>query len=328
MFKKKDGTVEAVTIEEKKRAKAEAKAAAKAEKRAAAKKRAEELKEHARVGAANQNVGAKAPAKSFITPMLLAVVLTGVSFGAINHNVSASVEKAPILYAIKSVDKNTYIKAKDYNEYFAVRQIDRTLIPEEAVTNTNQLPAKGVYVERSLAKNQMISENDMSNSDAQLAKYKNGYSKTSIAASAFNNAVNGTIRRGDIIDIYGQKDVEGSDTKKLVKYGDSIYVEEAYTANGEKVVKDDDIATSFTIWVCNDEVDDINNAIINGNLQVYVHTDEKTSGINKTKALDVAPDQTPEEVLRQFNIEAPTSTDGASASETTSETTTSEAATE
>lgn len=103
-----------------------------------------------------------------------------------------------------------------------------------------------------------------------MTKYKNGYVKTSIATSSFTNAINGTVRRGDIISIYGKAGTNGDDVS-YTNYGENLYVEASYDNNGVECTKDGEIATSFTVWIQPDEVDQINHAVAVGGLQLYIN---------------------------------------------------------
>ena len=116
----------------------------------------------------------------------------------------------------------------------------------------------------------MVTKNDIAKTDKAMTKYKDGYVKTSIATSSFTNAINGTVRRGDIISIYGKADTNGDDNT-YEKYGENLYVEASYDNNGVECTKDGEIATSFTVWIEPGDIDRINQAVAVGGLQLYIN---------------------------------------------------------
>ena len=250
--------------------KAQKRAERKAEKQA--KKQAKQA-EKAKKQAEQQNEAKqgedKFSAKAFVVPFFVAIILTGIIYGMIMHQVNSTEGKIPVVYITKSVDKNTKINADDYNNTFTLKYVDQDLIPATVYQSLNELPSDGLYIKTDMDKNQILLPENFTTDDLTMAKYESGHETTSISATSFANAVNGTIRKGDIVDIYSRPSSADAVTEL---YGQDLYVEAAYTANGTECKTPEDVATSLTIWVTPDEVSDINKAGALGNIQVYVQS--------------------------------------------------------
>lgn len=261
MFQKIDADVEKI---EKARKRAEKKAERQAKKQA---KQAEKAKKQAEKQKETKQGEDKFSAKAFVIPFFVAIILTGIIYGMIMHQVNSTEGKIPVVYITKSVDKNTKINADDYNNTFTLKYVDQDLIPATVYQSLDELPSDGLYIKTDMDKNQILLPENFTTDDLTMAKYESGHETTSISATSFANAVNGTIRKGDIVDIYSRPSSADAVTEL---YGRDLYVEAAYTANGTECKNPEDVATSLTIWVTPDEVSDINKAVALGNIQVYV----------------------------------------------------------
>ena len=261
MFQKIDAEVEKI---EKAQKRAQRKAEKQAKKQA---KQAEKAKKQAEQQKEAKQGDDKFSAKAFVIPFFVAIILTGIIYGMIMHQVNSTEGKIPVVYITKSVDKNTKINADDYNNTFTLKYVDQDLIPATVYQSLDELPSDGLYIKTDMDKNQILLPENFTTDDLTMAKYESGHETTSISATSFANAVNGTIRKGDIVDIYSRPSSADAVTEL---YGQDLYVEAAYTANGTECKTPEDVATSLTIWVTPDEVSEINKAVALGNIQVYV----------------------------------------------------------
>jgi hypothetical protein len=223
-------------------------------------------------------------AKSFVIPLVVALGLTGGMYFVIKAQIENKTEKVAVMYTAKDIPANTYIDQKDYSKYFTVKSTDKNFVSDDTVTNPSKLPTDGMYVKTELHKNQMVDEDDIAQGSKVMEKYKDGYVRTSIATSSFTNAINGTVRAGDIITIYGKESTTSDDTNWTC-YGKDLYVEAAYNSDGTECTDDGGIATAFTVWVTPDGVDAINHAIDIGGLQLYIeHTNGDVNGADTSDA--------------------------------------------
>ena len=115
----------------------------------------------------------------------------------------------------------------------------------------------------------MVMKDDLVSQDLVMDKYKGGYEVTSFAAESFYYSVNGSLRKGDIVDVYALDPA----TEMLVLMAQDVYVSEVYDNAGNKITEADQVATSFTVWVTPDEVESVNTAIVYGGIQVYQKTE-------------------------------------------------------
>ena len=62
-------------------------------------------------------------------------------------------------------------------------------------------------------------------------------------------------------------------TETLELMVENVYVDQVYDNSGNKITDDEGVATSFTIWVTPEEVNQINTAVVYGGIQMYLKTE-------------------------------------------------------
>lgn len=251
MFEKK------VTDAEKKRLEKEAKKAEKA-------RRKEE---------AAKSVSGKEKALSIVKtlaiPTIIAAIIVCVIYVVVDSKASADELKTEVLCMVKDVPANTIVTADNVKDYFAVVSVDMAAVPDNAYKQLSELPKDGFYIENAMSKSQMVFKDDIATVDAILDKYKDGYEITSFKAPDFARGVNGCIRKGDIVDVYAVDPT----TDMLILLAENVYVYEVYDSSGNKVTSKDEIATSFTVYVTEAEVENLNLAVCYGGIQMYLKTE-------------------------------------------------------
>jgi len=173
--------------------------------------------------------------------------------------------KGQVVVMKSDVAANTYVTKEEYDKYFEQVSVELTAIPGTVFASVNDLPQNGIYIEDSMAKSQMVLSGDISTTDAVMDKYKAGYQVTSFNAMEFADGVNGSLRKGDIVDVYAVDPA----TEVLTLYAENVYVSEVYDSSGKKITEDSEVATSFTVYVTPEEVESVNMAVVNGNVQLY-----------------------------------------------------------
>lgn len=133
-------------------------------------------------------------------------------------------------------------------------------------TTVLDLPKEGFYIENVMIRMQMVLKDDIVSKNEVMDKYKAGYEVTSFAAESFDDSVNGFLSKGDIVDVYA-KDLA---TEMLTLMAENVYVNEVYDNAGKKITEDDEVATSFTVWVTPEEVESINTVVVYGGIQMYL----------------------------------------------------------
>jgi GrpB-like predicted nucleotidyltransferase (UPF0157 family) len=86
---------------------------------------------------------------------------------------------------------------------------------------------------------------------------------------SFDGGVNGSLRKGDIVDVYALN----PDTELLELFAENVYVSEVYDNAGNRITEPDGVATSFTVWVTPEEVESVNLAVVYGKVQIYLKTE-------------------------------------------------------
>ena len=83
--------------------------------------------------------------------------------------------------------------------------------------------------------------------------------------SSFDKGINGKLREGGIIDIYAVDPA----TDELTLYVENVYVAAAFDSSGNELTTDEGVAQSFTVYVKEKEIDNLNKAINYGDTQIY-----------------------------------------------------------
>ena len=251
MFEKK------VTDAEKKRLEKEAKKAEKARRK----------EEAVKSGSGKEK--ALSVVKTLAVPTIIAAIIVCVIYVVVDSKASADELKTEVLCMVKDVPANTIVTADNVKDYFAVVSVDMAAVPDNAYKQLSELPKDGFYIENAMSKSQMVFKDDISIVDAILDKYKDGYEITSFKAPDFTRGVNGCIRKGDIVDVYAVDPT----TDMLILLAENVYVYEVYDSSGNKVTGKDEIATSFTVYVTEAEVENLNLAVCYGGIQMYLKTE-------------------------------------------------------
>ena len=118
---------------------------------------------------------------------------------------------------------------------FEVISVDLTAIPTCAYRSLDELPKDGFYIENTMTKTQMVMKDDIADKDLVMDKYKNGYEITSFPAESFDGGVNGSLRKGDIVDVYALN----PETELLELFAENVYVSEVYDNAGNRITEPD-----------------------------------------------------------------------------------------
>ena len=207
--------------------------------------------------------------KVLLIPALFAGVVCMLIYVAMEDKAAEANLKGKAVIMTEDVAANTYVSEGDIGKYFTEISVDLTAIPENAYSSLSDLPSGGFYIENTMKKAQMVFEDDLSIKDSVMDKYKNGYEVTSFATDSFDGGVNGSLRKGDIVDVYALDPA----TEMLTLMAEDVYVNEVYDSSGNIVTEPEGIATSFTVYVTPNEVESINQAVVFGGVQMYLKVD-------------------------------------------------------
>lgn len=204
--------------------------------------------------------------KVIVIPLLFAGIVVCAIYLAMQQKQAQDDLKASVVCMKENVDANTYVSESDIDKYFTTVKVQLEAVPENAVKLLGELSKDGFYIEDSMKKSQMVLIDNLAGKDEVMDKYLNGYEVTSFDAQNFADGVNGSLRKGDIVNVFALDPA----TELLTLYAENVYVAEVYNNAGNKVTEPDGIATSFTVWVTPDEVESLNQAVVYGGVQMYL----------------------------------------------------------
>lgn len=203
--------------------------------------------------------------KIVLVPLLITVVLVAAIYLVMDKMTEKETLLKNVVVASQDIRVNAYITPDKVDEYFKVISVDGVAVAENAYTSMKDLKEKGFYTNIPIGDGQIVYAGNIKPTDARLDKYKSGYEVTSIAVSNFDKGVNGKLREGAVIDIYAVDPA----TDELTKYAEDVYVAGAYDSSGNELTTEEGVAQSFTIYVKEAEIENMNRAINHGEIHIY-----------------------------------------------------------
>ena len=200
-----------------------------------------------------------------LVPLLITAALVAALYLAMDKITERDTLLKNVVVASKNLRVNAYITPDEVDEYFKVISVDGAAVSKDAYTSMNNLKEKGFYTNIPIGSGQIVYSGNLKPTDARLDKYQSGYEVTSIAVSNFDKGVNGKVREGAIIDVYAVDPA----TDELVKYAEDVYVAAAFDSSGNELTTDEGVAQSFTIYVKEAEIEELNKAINYGEIHIY-----------------------------------------------------------
>lgn len=200
-----------------------------------------------------------------LVPLLITAALVAALYLAMDKITERDTLLKNVVVASKNLRVNAYITPDEVDEYFKVISVDGAAVSKDAYTSMNNLKEKGFYTNIPIGSGQIVYSGNLKPTDARLDKYQSGYEVTSISVSNFDKGVNGKVREGAIIDVYAVDPA----TNELVKYAEDVYVAAAFDSSGNELTTDEGVAQSFTIYVKEAEIEELNKAINYGEIHIY-----------------------------------------------------------
>ena len=200
-----------------------------------------------------------------LVPLLITAALVAALYLVMDKITERDTLLKNVVVASKNLRVNAYITPDEVDEYFKVISVDGAAVSKDAYTSMDDLKEEGFYTNIPIGNGQIIYSGNLKPTDARLDKYQSGYEMTSIAVSNFDKGVNGKVREGAIIDVYAVDPA----TDELVKYAEDVYVAAAFDSSGNELTTDEGVAQSFTIYVKEAEIEELNKAINYGEIHIY-----------------------------------------------------------
>lgn len=191
---------------------------------------------------------------------VLIAICVFVGLTSYQTTILSSYEKVTRVVAIKDVPSGILITSENVSNYFTVDEIEARHDVTTPIENLNDLV--GYISQSEIACGQTVSLINFTEKDHILAEISDVV-YMSFNVSKAGDALGGTIREGNIIDV----DVATNDG--VIEAGKSMYVNSVYDANYVRL-SDSDTAPAVTIEVAisASEVDDFVSAISNGTVYV------------------------------------------------------------
>lgn len=162
--------------------------------------------------------------KVIVIPLLFAGIVVCAIYLAMQQKQAQDDLKASVVCMKENVDANTYVSESDIDKYFTTVKVQLEAVPENAVKLLGELSKDGFYIEDSMKKSQMVLIDNLAGMDEVMDKYLNGYEVTSFDAQNFADGVNGSLRKGDIVNVFALDPA----TELLTLYAENVYVAELY----------------------------------------------------------------------------------------------------
>lgn len=196
-----------------------------------------------------------------ITGLLASIIIYAVLINA-EKNALADYEKGTIYVATQAIPKGTMIQDDNYIAYFVLKEMDKKLIPEKAISTPEQL--KGLIACSAIDEGTMItlgmfeSVNDITRDmqEPVIAGFK---------ADDLYQVVGGTLRTGDRIHIYN---VDENGVASII--WSDVYVQQVFD-NAGTIIPNDDSATAaqrVNVYMDNADVERFYSELALGSLRV------------------------------------------------------------
>ena len=204
-----------------------------------------------------------------IWPVLLCLLLAGGVF-IVLLNVEtrqlSQYEKGSVVVAIMDVTEAKEITKENVEEYFAVEERALNDIPKAAYLKLEELV--GQYVRSGIDAGSMVTESMV----GQLESQHKDQVLLGVNMEALSQSVAGTLRVGDVIDIYTVK-VEEDDSVCVEKALGNVTIERSYTSSGVMIPMEDEssIAQYITIPIHKDAVGSFYQALEDRRIEIVKH---------------------------------------------------------
>ena len=204
-----------------------------------------------------------------VWPVVLCLLLAGGVF-ALLLNVEArqlaQYEKGKVVVAIADVTEAKEITEENLAELFEVEERPLSDIPEAAYLEMEEL--MGLYTQSGIDAGSMITESML----GELPRDFGDSVMFGVNMEALAQSVAGTLRAGDVIDIYTVK-VDEEKNVVVEKALGNVTIERSYTSAGTAILKEDDtaIAQYITIPVHKDAVGLFYQSLENRRIEIVKH---------------------------------------------------------
>lgn len=210
---------------------------------------------------------------AFLMALIVAVVL----FFAMIHmeeQALSDYEKAEVFVSTTDVPRNVVFSENNVFSYFERKEIDKSIVPENAITEETQL--YGLAPRFSLGAGTVVTSNMLKNIDEKIEVMDEPRS-VGAGSADLSQIVSGTIRPGDTVDVYiiaNRKDEEVDLAEKDLLYSD-VYVLQAFDSAGTEIKNGDEtsVCERVNLLLENSVVEEYYKAVAEGTIYYVKHID-------------------------------------------------------
>lgn len=205
---------------------------------------------------------------SALVAFILFIALTIIQSSILNQETKVTVYQVQ-----KDIYNGTKITEDNFNEYFATKAVQASLIPDGYITDSSLIIGK--FVNRDYKARDVITVDGLNDSEALYNSNIEHPVKLSFSIGSLSDSVSGTIREGDYINIYGMRNGHNEAGEVIIATNamytfKHIYIEKAYNNSGDIIdsADKDSEALMFTIIIEEDDVALFNEMVANCNLKL------------------------------------------------------------
>lgn len=180
------------------------------------------------------------PKRKFSTGKILfsltLAIITYFILISIESGILDKYEKIEVVMSLTNIEEGTEITEDNVSDLFGMKEVNASLKLENGVEKVEDLV--GYIAQENIVSNEIMHLGSFINKKEALQGIEEP-TNVSISVSNINNAVAGTLRKGDFIDI----SVILSETGENVKLFNHIYIQEAYDSSGVTVDRGSDTPT-------------------------------------------------------------------------------------
>ena len=154
----------------------------------------------------------------------------------------ADYEKADVVIAIKDIPAYTQITSKNITEYFKMEQIPKDMKMSGAYSLIDDI--KEVIIEKDIEAGEQITKKKLISVENNILIEYDDPVVLSIRCENLSNAVSGTLKKGDIVDIVAVN-IMDDETETLKE---DVYILGSYDTSGNEMIIDDSGSNTAVVF--------------------------------------------------------------------------------
>lgn len=205
---------------------------------------------------------------SAIVAFILFIALTIIQSSILNQET-----KIKVYQVKKDIFDGTKITEDNFGEYFSIKDVQVSLIPDGYITDSSLIIDK--FINRNYKAKDIITVDGLNDSESLYSSGIKHPVKLSFSVKSLSDSVSGTIREGDYINIYGMRNGYNAAGEVIIATNTSytfkhIYIEKAYDGSGVAIDSTDkeSEALMFTVIIEEDDVNLFNEMVANCTLKL------------------------------------------------------------